>query len=272
MNKLKIVLAGLMISVLFAGCLQVDTKVNLNKDGSGTIEETVVMKNSVIQMFKEFAVMFDSTKNEEFQMFKEDELKTKAANYGEGVTYVSGKKYLTEGYEGYKVVYAFKDINKVKLSTSPDDKMPLGDEESGVVMNDGDEDVLKFNFTKGSPSVLIVEFPKPQADENSGQETESVEDSSMNQENLDKLTEMFDGLKMNLTFNFDSGIEETDASFVDGNKVTVMQIDFSEILKNKDILEKLEKSKPETMEQFHELVGDLEGIKVEFKDKITVKF
>ncbi len=32
------------------------------------------------------------------------------------------------------------------------------------------------------------------------------------------------------------------------------------------------KSKPETMEQFHELVGDLEGIKIEFKDRITIKF
>jgi len=272
MQKYKLVLASIIFATTFVGCLQVDTKVNLNKDGSGTIEETVVMKNAVIQMFKEFAVMFDSTKNEEFQMFKEDELKTKAANYGEGVTYLSGEKHLIEGYEGYKVVYAFKDINKVKLSTSPDDKMPLGDEESGVVMNDSEEDYLKFHFSKGSPSVLAVEFPRPQAEENTGEETESVEDTSMNQQNLDKLTEMFDGLKMNLTLNFDSGIEETDASFVDGNKVTVMQIDFSEILKHKDVLEKLEKSKPETMEQFHELVGDLEGIKIEFKERITVKF
>ena len=40
----------------------------------------------------------------------------------------------------------------------------------------------------------------------------------------------------------------------------------------KDVMDKLQKSKPETMEQFKEAVGDIEGIKVEFKDKITIKF
>lgn len=272
MKKIKLVMVSIILATMLVGCLQVDTKVNVNKDGSGTIEETVVMKNAVIQMFKEFAVMFDSTKNEEFQMFKEDELKTKAVNYGEDVTYVSGEKYTIEGYEGYKVVYAFKDINKIKLSTSPDDKMPINGDESGVVVKDEKDDFLKFHFTNGSPSVLVVDFPKPQAEEKNGEETKSVEDTSMNQQNLDKLTEMFDGLKMNLTLNFANGIDETDASFVDGNKVTIMQVDFSEILKHKDVLEKMEKSKPETMEQFHEIVGDLEGIKIEFKDRITIKF
>jgi len=273
MKKLKFVLAGLIVATMFVGCLQVDTKVNVNKDGSGTIEETVLMKNAVIEMFKQFAAMFDSTSHEEFQMFKEDELKTKAANYGEDVTYVSGEKYVIEGYEGYKVVYAFKDINKIKLNPSPDDKMPINEQESGVVVNDNKEDYLKFHFSKGTPSVLEVEFPKPEAEEKPGEEnTGSAEDSSMNQMNLDKLTEMFDGLKINLILNFKDGIDETDASFVDGNEVTVLQVDFTEILKHKDVLEKLGKTKPETMEQFKEVVGDMKGIKMEFKDRVTIKF
>jgi hypothetical protein len=51
-----------------------------------------------------------------------------------------------------------------------------------------------------------------------------------------------------------------------------MQIDFAEIIKHKDVLENLQKSKPETMEQFKEAVGDLPGIKVEFKEQVTIKF
>lgn len=275
MKKIKFIFAGFIFSTLFVGCLQVDTKVNVNKNGSGTIEETVVMKNAVIQMFKGFAVMFDSTKNEEFQMFKEDELKSKAADYGEGVEYVSGEKYLIEGYEGYKVVYAFKDINKIKLSPNPDDKMPFGEEVMSAKVNEEKsvDDYLKFNFTKGNPSTLIIDFPKPQAEVDSVvEDTEAIQDSAFNDDMTNKLTEMFDGLKMNLTIYFNEDIDETDASFVDGNKVTLMQIDFSEILKHKDVLGKLQKSKPKTMEQFNEAVGDMEGIKVEFKDKIKVKF
>ena len=275
MKKLKFVLAGFLLTTLLVGCLQVDTKVNVNKNGSGTIEETVVMKNAVIQMFKGFAVMFDSTKTEEFQMFKEDELKSKAADYGEGVEYVSGEKYSIEGYEGYKVVYAFKDINKIKLSPNPDNKMPFGEEVMSAKVNDEKsvDDYLKFNFAKGNPSTLIIDFPKPEAEVDSVvEDTEAIQDSAFNDDMTNKLTEMFDGLKMNLTINFNDDIDETDASFVDGNNVTLMQIDFSEILKHKDVMEKLQKSKPKTMEQFNEAVGDMKGIKVEFKDKITVKF
>ena len=51
-----------------------------------------------------------------------------------------------------------------------------------------------------------------------------------------------------------------------------MQVDFTEILKHKDVLDKLGKKKPETMEQFKEVVGDMKGIKMEFKDKVTIKF
>ncbi len=274
MKNLKYLFVGFLSMLFLSGCLQVDTKVNVNKDGSGTIEETVVMKNAVIQMFKEFAVMFDSTKNEEFQMFKEDELKSKAANYGEDVKYVSGEKYLIEGYEGYKVVYSFNDINKIKLNPSPDDKMPFGEDVGDEVNEEKAVDnYLKFNFTKGNPAILVIDFLKPQAEADSViEETEAIQDSAFSEDMTNKLIEMFDGMKMALHFNFEDPIDETDASFVEGNKVTVMQVDFSEILKHKDVLEKLQKSKPETMEQFKEAVGDLPGIKIEFKEQITIKF
>ena len=274
MKKIKFVLAGFLLTTLFVGCLQVDTKVTVNKDGSGTIEEKVLMKNAVIEMFKQFATMFDSTKSEDFQMFKEDELKSKAANYGEGVEYRSGEKFSIEGYEGYKVVYSFKDINKIKLNPSPDDKMPFGEGISAEVNEEkAVDDYLKFNFTKGNPAILVIDFPKPQAEVDSViEDTEAIQDSAFSEDMTNKLTEMFDGLKMNLVINFNDDIDETDASFVEGNNVTVMQVDFSEILKHKDVLEKMQKNKPKTMEQFKEVVGDLPGIKIEFKDQITIKF
>jgi hypothetical protein len=274
MKKVKFVLAGFLLTTLFVGCLQVDTRVKVNKDGSGTIEETVVMKDAVIQMFKEFAVMFDSTKSEDFQMFKEDELKTKAVNYGEGVEYLSGEKFSIEGYEGYKVVYSFKDINKIKLSPNPDDKVPFG-EDMGADVSDEKavDDYLKFNFTKGNPSTLVINFPKPEMEDKiETEETTEFEDSTFSEEDEQKMIEMFDGMKIKVSFNFNDPIKETDASFVDGNKITLMEIDFSEVIKNKEILENLQKNKPKTMEEFKQVIGDIPGIKVEFKEQVIVKF
>jgi len=273
MKYLKLLLLGFVLTVILSGCLQVNTKVNLNRDGSGTIEETVLMKNEVIKMMKEFAVMFDSTKNEEFAMFKEEELKSKASNFGEGVKYVSGEKLTIEGYEGYKVVYAFTDINKVKLNPSPDDKIPFGDD-----LTEGEEkavdDYLKFNFNKGNPSTLVINFPKPKMEDEIKPDSSftPVEDSTFNDETQQKFIEMFDGMKIAVHFNFEDGIDETDASFVDGSEVTLMEVDFSEIIKNKDVVKNLQSTKPKTMEEFREVIGDLKGIKIEFKDPVTIKF
>jgi hypothetical protein len=273
MKTLKLLTIGFVLTVILSGCLQVNTRVNLNKDGSGTIEETVLMKNEMIKIMKEFAVMFDSTKTEEFEMFKEEELISKASNFGEGVKYVSGEKFSIEGYEGYKVVYAFTDVNKIRLSPSPDDKIPFGDdlnkdEEKAV------DDYLKFNFTKGNPSTLVINFPKPQIEDEVKQDSSftPVEDSTFNDETQQKFIEMFDGMKIALHFNFKDEIDETDASFVDGSEVTLMEVDFSEILKHKDVIKNLQSTQPKTMEEFKEVIGDLKGIKIEFKEQVTVKF
>jgi hypothetical protein len=273
MNKIKFLLIAAALSLLlFPGCLQVHTTVNLNNDGSGTIEEIVTMKTEVINMMKEFVMAFDSTNSEEFNMFNETELKAKESNYGEGVKYLSGEKIVAYGYEGFKAVYVFEDINKLKLNPSPADKIPFGDE-----MDEPEEkvakDILKFNFKKGIPSVLVINFPNPNINNEDSLSTEiTADEDSTNGEAIEKLKEMFDGMEIALAINFSNKIDETDASFVDGSKVTLMEIDFSELIKHQDVLEKLQKSKPETMKDFKETIGDLPGIKVEFKDKVTVKF
>ena len=51
----------LFTAVLFTGCLEVDTTIHLNKDGSGTLEESVLMSSQVIEMISAFAASFDST-------------------------------------------------------------------------------------------------------------------------------------------------------------------------------------------------------------------
>jgi hypothetical protein len=143
----------------------------------------------------------------------------------------------------------------------------------GEVEEESVDDLLKFNFKKGNPSTLVINFPKPQMEDKlETEETTEFEDSTFSQEAEQKMIEMFDGMKMALYFNFKDGIDETDASFVNGSEVTLMEVDFSEIIKNKEVFKKFQGVKPETMDEFKEVVGDLEGIKIEFKEQITIKF
>lgn len=273
MSKLKILLLAILPLVFFSGCLQVDTKLNLKQNGSGTIEEIFLMKSSVVNMMKELALAFDSSKTDGFNLFNEEELKAKASNFGEGVKYLSGEKIKNDNYEGFKVIYSFADINKVKINPAQEDKIPFGDELINNEKATSDE-YLRFNFKKGNPSTLVINFPKEKenADVSVEEEVTEIEDSTVTSDQMEKLIEMFDGMKILLTINVDKNIQETDASYANGSEITLMNVDFSEIIKHKDILEDLQKNKPETLDSFQKIIGELPGIKIETKEKVIVKF
>lgn len=263
----KLLLLALLSTSLF-GCLQVNTKVNVKKDGSGTIEETVLIKNEIINMLKEFAMAFDSTKKDDFSLFNEDEMKNKASGYGEGVKYKSSEKIKKSGFDGYKVIYSFKDINKVKLNLNPDDKLPMGESSDDEV--EGNAEYVNFKFIKGSPSVLTIIFPEEKMEKEMESEAVEMSDSAMSDQ-VDKMIEMFDGMKISFNLFVDGDMQETDASYVDGNKVTIMDIDFAELIKNKDVLMTLEKSNNMTRAGFKEMTASIPGIKLEAKEKIIIK-
>lgn len=268
MRTIKKLLLLVLLSTSLFGCLQVDTKVNVKKDGSGTIEETVLIKNEVINMLKEFAMAFDSTKKDDFSFFKEDEMKAKASDYGEGVKFKSSQKINKKGFDGYKVVYSFTDINKIKLNVNPDDKLPMG--ESSAEEMENDNDYVNFSFKKGSPSLLTILFPEKKMEKDQTSETTEISDSAMTDQ-IDKMIEMFDGMRISVNLFVNGDIQETDATYVDGNKITLMDINFAELIKNKDVLIALEKSNQMSRENFKEMTASIPGIKVEAQEKIIVK-
>ena len=75
----KVLLSFVIVIVLLflSGCIEIQTKVSVNKDGSGTVEEMVLMSNEMIKMMNEFMSGFasDTAKPEEFKLYKEEDLK-----------------------------------------------------------------------------------------------------------------------------------------------------------------------------------------------------
>ncbi|MEJ2504708.1 MAG: hypothetical protein P8Y81_00395 [Ignavibacteriaceae bacterium] len=134
MRFFKIIFILILSTALFSGCIRVDTKVKLNKDGSGTIEEKVLMSEMVIQMMNQFmnSMPDSSGEKEQFSLFKEDDLKNKVSNYGKDVKYVSGKEIKQNGWEGYQAVYSFKDINTLTMDANPNSKVDMDDGDSGL--------------------------------------------------------------------------------------------------------------------------------------------
>lgn len=270
MRLLKIIIGSVFLLAALTGCLKVNTTINLNPDGTGTIEETVMMKGTIISMIKEFTESFEdeNVEAEEFKLYKEEEQRAKASDFGEGVEFVSGAEIIEPDFEGYKVIYSFKDINKLKLDPSPDNKVNLGDEQEES--SETVREYLTFNFKKGTPSELNIIFPKTDfVDE------ETVEDESADslETGMDEMFNMmFDGMRISMNLNLNGKVSETNATFIEDNKITMVDIDFAELMKNKDVMSNFEKNKPQSLEEFRELTKDIDGIKIEFNEEVKVKF
>lgn len=272
MKGFKLLSGVFLLVITLTGCLRVNSTINVNPDGSGTIVETVFMKGEVLDMIRQFASSFDeSGEAEQFSFYKEEEQKNKAGDYGEGVVFLKGEEISETGWEGYKVTYSFSDINKLKLDPSPDNKVNLGDEVTEEV--EDKRQFITFNFKKGTPSELNITFPLRDFDENTSTEvTETAENDTTDENMTEMFKRMFDGMRVSVNVNVKGDITETNASFVEGSKITLMDIDFTNLIMNEDAIKKMESKKPESIEEFREITKDIEGIIIEFNDQVKVKF
>jgi hypothetical protein len=266
MQVLKIILLFLSPFILFSGCLNVDTTVYVNKDGSGTIEEKILMSDIVVSMMNEFMSSFDDSTSTpaEFKLFKEDELIEKASEYGNGVKYSSGEEIKTDGWQGYKAVYSFNDLNAIRMETDPNKKIEAGKKEG-----EDEKEYFSFKFIPGDVAELIIDRPEIKVDD---ENKTDIEPDTEDQKLDDKFIKMLDGMHVRISLDFEDKIVETNATYVDGSKVTMLDIDFSELLKNKESLELLKNNPPKNLDDMKLIVKNVPGMKIELQKPVSIKF
>ena len=79
-------------TLLLWGCFQVDTVVRVKKDGSGTIEERMVMGGMFVAQMKMMSAQMGAMGGEaagggEFNLLEEDKLRSRFFHMGEGVAF-----------------------------------------------------------------------------------------------------------------------------------------------------------------------------------------
>ena len=272
---------------LLAGCIQDNTVINIKPDGSGTIEETVLMGNAFIDMMQGLTKGMGETEAQDAagpkeQKPKNDEsfiaemmekAKTNAKEFGEGVKYVSAKPAKTQTASGYTAIYSFDDISKVTLNQNPGKKTPGESKKEAADAEAAKNDTIKFAFTKGPVSRLSVTMPPPKTDEKKDKKEETAgKNESDDPNSIEMLKSMFKDMKVSIVLNMMGDIVKTNATYRTDKKITLIDMDFGKLINDMALLKKINQAQPQSVEEVKAMVKGIEGLKLEFMSPVTVDF
>ena len=275
--KLTALLLALLTPVFLTGCLQIERNVRVKPDGSGTIEETMVMGKEMLAQMKQMEAAFGGDKGagakaHPSSTYDETKLRAQAAKLGEGVTFVSGKPMSTATGEGYSAIYAFKDVTKLRIEAEASGAMPSG---AGEMKAGGKNGPIVFAFTKGKVAELTIQQPKPKEPAAAPAAKPDPADAaaeSMSDAMLPMMQQMLKGMRMALHVQVEGKIVDTNAEYRDGAKVTLLDVDFDKLLAKPETLKAMAKSKSKSINEQKALLKGIEGIRVEGAEQVKIRF
>jgi hypothetical protein len=265
MNSARPLFAALVVAFFFTGCFQDEKVLKLKADGSGTIEETVVLGKIALQQMRQLLAGSGSVaQSVSIDLLEEARLKEGASQWGEGVTLVSAREITTPLGQGYKAVYAFADINQLKLNLNPGSALPptsrLRPKDDGKK-----QEPVTFRFQKGPLATLAIIPPPP------GVEVKQ-NGAEVAPEALAQMMQLMQDMKMSFAIEVSGKIQETNAQYPDGRRATLLNLDMNKLLAAPDRLRTFLNAQPQSLPEAKELLKGVPGMQVESSPEVTITF
>jgi len=276
MSLFRIFLAVALCVVLW-GCIENDTVVRVKPDGSGVIEETVMMSDSIMQSMQAFSEGIggavaggkDKAKSGDYDPVREmmKQAPGQAGQFGPDVKFLSAAPVKNGEMSGYKAIYEFKDINKLMVNQNPGGKMDKSEDGK----SEKKQEMIRFTLVKGPQSTLTVTMPDSGKKEKDPKDAEARKDRN-DPEAMKEEGELFKGMRIRVAVRIDGTILETNATYRDKSELTLFDLQFGKLLENKALFEKFSAAQPKSVEEMKGLVKNIEGLKVELNNPVVVKF
>ena len=264
-------LVVLVAAVSLTACLDSTTLVKLKPDGSGTVEQTTLMNTAALK-----GLMGGAGGQMNGPMMNKADLERTAKSMGEGVRLVSSEPIKGDaGFEGVKAIFAFDDINKIQVNQGPSMSGGTGATRSAEPTTD---DPVRFKLTRsGSTSTLTINFidrPGPGKSDTAATKPSPGEMPDLsNPMIMNMMKTMFQGFKVNVGLEVVGSIVKTNAEYVAGPRLTLLELDVAAILADEAKFKALQgKLGPDaSLSEVKPYLKDIKGIKID-GPSITVEF
>jgi hypothetical protein len=259
----------LLATVFLTACLNSTTIVKVKPDGSGTVEQLTLVNTAALK-----SMMPGAAKQDGGPVINKADLERTAARMGKGVRLLSAEKATGEnGFEGTRAIFAFDDINEIQVSQEPS----MSGSTSGRLSSEPTaDDPVKFHLTRGAnSSTLTINYidkapagAQPVNPAGKGDMPDITNPMVMNM-----LKTMFQGFKINIGLEVEGSIVKTNAEYVSGPRITLLEMDMASLLADEAKLKALQsKIGPSvSLTEVRPYLKDIKGIKID-GPSISVEF
>ncbi|MCC7034543.1 MAG: hypothetical protein IT179_17115 [Acidobacteria bacterium] len=246
-------------SVTLVGCINSSTLIRIKPDGSGTVEQTTLVNSGAMKKMMPGMTGPGQASNP----VNEADLKRTAERMGKGVRLVSAEPATSGTFEGVKAVFAFDDINQVQVSQDPG----MSGTSTGTFSSAPPpvENPVKFTLErKGATSLLTVQFhdkPAGTATPGTPQGGPNMSDPAV----MNMVKTMFDGFKVAIDLEVMGSIVKTNAEYVNGSRLTLLEMDLGLLFEDQEKLKALQgKVGPgASLSEVKPYLKDVKGIKID---------
>lgn len=286
MRRLYTMVFAVLLGALTTGCIETHMLITVEKDGSGTVQERVVMNNMVVGMMQGMAKSMggeDVETEGTDELFSREKVLKQAAEMGEGVELVSYEEVEEAGGTGYVAVFSYEDINTLRVKQDPGESMPTmpGEAEEEESMEEDENGHIFFAFEPGSPARLTITPPEMDEEDEEEEEMEievEVEEEEGDAENqmelggMEQMAQFMRGMHVSMAVHVRGNILKTNAQFVEGSKITIMDIDFDKLIDDPEKLKELEAAEDKGPAAVQNILKDIPGMKIDVGEDIFVTF
>lgn len=289
-------------TLLASSCFQHSVVVRVNADKSGTITSRSYFSPMMANTLKAIAAQGKGDSNpleginlgdidvESIFNPTKEQLEEDAKDYGDGISYAQHKAGTNSlGWNGYVIVYQFKDINQLSINPG----YPAGPVRGLLALSpignttlEGTGDKGNFTFSMENDELTIltrnqdsrpIETPgKHIVDADDDSIPKDTEPSPEILKQIPLMTPMVKGARLGTFLFVAPGIAETDASHVTDSMITLGDVDFAKAIANpefaKIVQENAYKSTPDlTVKDANAMITEMDGFTIERKAKIKIK-
>ena len=246
-------LAGVVaLAVGLSGCINSAALVTVKPDGSGTIEQTILVNLAAVKGL--MAGMGAGQTKEPGGVLSEEGFKRAAERMG--VRPVSLTPMKQGGFEGAKAVFAFDDISKVRVDQGP---------QIGPAAASSADSPIRFGLKRqGGSSILTINVDEKAAASATEKVQEAPSLDTVDPQMMQMIKTMFEGLRIAIDLQVEGKIIKTNADYVNGSRITLLELDAAGIFQDEAKLKGLQsKIRPgASLSELRPFLKEIKGVKV----------